>query len=96
MSLFRSRRNGLRSLGARVRTKRSAFLVIANHLTRPALRQVQVPVLVMNGDKGLQVAGSENLEAIERALRDGGNSDYSIVELPNLNHLLFRRAKQGR
>ena len=48
----------------------------------------------MNGDKDLQVPGPENLEAIERTLRDGGNSDYSIVELSNLNHL-FQTSEAG-
>ena len=61
---------------------------------RPALRQVQVPVLAMNGDKDLQVPGRENLEAIEAALVEGGNADFSIVELPNLNHL-FQTSETG-
>ena len=58
------------------------------------LRQVQVPILAMNGDKDLQVPGRENLAAIEAALRQGGNSDFSIVELPNLNHL-FQTSETG-
>jgi hypothetical protein len=44
-------------------------------------------VLAINGDKDLQVPALENLSAIARALKAGGNKDYSIVFLPNLNHL---------
>jgi fermentation-respiration switch protein FrsA (DUF1100 family) len=61
---------------------------------RPILNQVRVPVLAMNGDKDLQVPARENLEEIEAALREGGNSDFSIVELPNLNHF-FQTSATG-
>jgi fermentation-respiration switch protein FrsA (DUF1100 family) len=49
--------------------------------------KVRVPVLAINGEKDLQVPAKEDLEAIERALKDGGNRDYKIVLLPGLNHL---------
>lgn len=61
---------------------------------RPILNQVRVPVLAMNGDKDLQVPARENLDEIEAALLDGGNSDFSIVELPNLNHF-FQTSERG-
>ncbi len=51
------------------------------------LRRVGVPVLALNGEKDLQVPPSQNLPAIERALRDGGNEDFTVRELPGLNHL---------
>ncbi len=53
---------------------------------RPALTQVKVPVLAINGEKDLQVPPKENLSAIEEALKAGGNKHYTILELPNLNH----------
>ena len=53
----------------------------------PALRKVTCPVLVLNGSKDLQVPPKEDLNAIETALKAGGNTDYMIKELPNLNHL---------
>ena len=56
------------------------FRFFVTYDLRPTLSQVQVPVLAMNGDKDLQVPGPENLEAIEMALRQGGNSDFSIEE----------------
>jgi fermentation-respiration switch protein FrsA (DUF1100 family) len=54
---------------------------------RPALLKVNCPVLAINGDRDLQVPARENLSAIEQALKKGGNKDYSVVTLPNLNHL---------
>jgi len=40
------------------------------------------------------VPPSENLPAISRALRAGGNRDVSAVELPGLNHL-FQTSSTG-
>ncbi len=53
----------------------------------PALEKVKCPVLVMNGEKDLQVPPKLNLPAIEAALKEGGNKDYTIKLLPGLNHL---------
>jgi pimeloyl-ACP methyl ester carboxylesterase len=61
---------------------------------RPALKKVQCPVLVLNGEKDLQVLAKENLAEIEKALKAGGNKDYTIKELPTLNHL-FQTCKTG-
>jgi len=60
----------------------------------PALEKVTVPVLAINGEKDLQVPPAENLGAIERALKAGGNINYMIQELPGLNHL-FQTATTG-
>ncbi len=54
----------------------------------PALRKVTCPVLALNGELDLQVPSSLNLPAIKKALEAGGNSDFEIVKLPKLNHLL--------
>ncbi len=59
-----------------------------------ALRSVQCPVLALNGSKDLQVAPEQNLPAIRKALTDGGNQHFEIVEMPGLNHL-FQTAKTG-
>ena len=58
------------------------------------LRRVKVPVLAVNGSLDLQVNSKENLPAIEKALRAGGNKDVTVQELPGLNHL-FQTAKTG-
>ena len=53
----------------------------------PVLRQVRCPVLALNGGKDCQVPPKENLAGIERELKAGGNKDYTLRELPGLNHL---------
>ncbi len=53
----------------------------------PTLRQVRCPVLALNGSKDCQVPPKENLGRIESELKAGGNKDYTIRELPGLNHL---------
>ena len=62
--------------------------------TRPALRQVHVPVLALGGSKDVQVPAAEDLPGIDAALKAGGNHDYRVVELPGLNHL-FQTAHTG-
>ena len=59
-----------------------------------ALEKVKCPVLVLNGDKDMQVPSKVNLEAINKALVKGGNKKVTIKELPNLNHL-FQECKSG-
>ena len=61
---------------------------------RPSLRKVHCPVLALTGSKDLQVPSRENLTAIEKALKAGGNKDYTLKELPDLNHL-FQKCKKG-
>jgi len=61
---------------------------------KTALTKVRCPVLVLNGEKDLQVPPKENLKAIEGALKAGGNKHYTIKELPGLNHL-FQTAQTG-
>jgi uncharacterized protein len=61
---------------------------------RPTLMKVRVPVLAINGGKDLQVPPKEDLEAIESALKEGGNRDYKTVLLPGLNHL-FQTTETG-
>ena len=58
------------------------------------LQKVACPVLAVNGEKDVQVTPKENLQAIIRALKAGGNKKYTVKELPNLNHLL-QTAKTG-
>jgi pimeloyl-ACP methyl ester carboxylesterase len=54
---------------------------------RPTLARVRCPVLAVNGEKDLQVPCRENLEAIEQAVRSGGNTNVTVKELTGLNHL---------
>jgi uncharacterized protein len=50
------------------------------------LQHVKCPVLALNGDLDVQVPAKENLEGIVGALKLGGNSDVTALELPKLNH----------
>jgi fermentation-respiration switch protein FrsA (DUF1100 family) len=52
----------------------------------PALQQTKCPVLVLSGEKDLQVPPQQNLPLIRKALEDGGNKDSQVVEMPGLNH----------
>ncbi len=52
----------------------------------PALKQTKCPVLALSGEKDLQVPPKENLPLIRKALEDGGNKDFKVLELPGLNH----------
>ena len=58
------------------------------------LEKVKCPVLAINGSKDLQVPSKVNLPAIESALKKGGNTKFTIKELPGLNHL-FQECKTG-
>jgi pimeloyl-ACP methyl ester carboxylesterase len=70
------------------------FRYFLSYDPRPTLQKVSCPVLAINGEKDTQVAAKENLEAIEKALRAGGNTGVTVRALPNLNHL-FQTCKTG-
>lgn len=58
------------------------------------LEKVTCPILALNGEKDLVVAPKENLLGISNALKNGGNTNVTIKELPNLNHL-FQNCETG-
>ncbi len=60
----------------------------------PALEKIKCPVLVIDGSKDLQVPPEEDLSSIKAALEKGGNKNFDVKELPELNHL-FQTAKTG-
>jgi uncharacterized protein len=60
----------------------------------PVLSKLTCPVLVLNGEKDVQVPPQQNLPPIRKALESGGNKNFEIDELPGLNHL-FQTAKTG-
>jgi pimeloyl-ACP methyl ester carboxylesterase len=51
------------------------------------IRQVTCPVLIINGEKDLQVPAAE-AEPLKMALEEAGNDDVTALILPDLNHLL--------
>ncbi len=64
------------------------FRFYLNYDPGTVLKKTSCPVLAVNGEKDVQVTPKENLEAIKSALEAGGNKNYTIKELPGLNHLL--------
>lgn len=70
------------------------FRYFLNYDPRTALRKVKVPVLVMNGDKDLQVIASQNVPEVEKALRAGGNKRVTVRLMRGLNHL-FQHTETG-
>lgn len=70
------------------------FRYFLSYDPRTALRKVSVPVLVMNGDKDVQVIAAQNVPEVEKALRAGGNQRVTVRVMPGLNHL-FQHASTG-
>jgi hypothetical protein len=70
------------------------FHFFVTHDPQETLRKVKCPVLAINGDLDTQVFATVNLPAIEQALRQGGNPDFTVQELPRLNHF-FQTARTG-
>ena len=58
------------------------------------LEKISCPILVLNGSKDQQVEPKVNQQGIREALSKGHNKDFTINELPNLNHL-FQECKTG-
>jgi hypothetical protein len=58
----------------------------------PALKRVKVPILILAGDKDLQVDPEQNLAPMKAALRK--NREVEVVRFPGLNHL-FQPATKG-
>ena len=65
-----------------------------NYDPAPALTKVTCPVLVLFGEKDLQVPPKQNQKFMEDALRTGGNNDFTVKIFPNANHL-FQEAGTG-
>ncbi len=59
------------------------------------IEKLKIPVLSLNGSKDSQVNAKINQEGIRKALIKGGNKDYKIVELKNLNHF-FQECETGK
>ena len=58
------------------------------------IQQVTCPVFALNGSKDLQVLSKDNLAEWKRILAASNNSNVTVEELPNLNHL-FQNCETG-
>lgn len=56
------------------------------------LLKTKCPVLALNGEKDIQVASKQNLEAIKNILNKNNNTHVEVLEIPGLNHL-FQHCK---
>lgn len=56
---------------------------------------IKCPILALDGELDFQVTPKENLKALEDAFKKGGNKDYTLIEIPKLNHM-FQTAKTGK
>jgi len=70
------------------------FRFFLSYDPRPTLRRVKAPVLAINGELDLQVPPAADLDAISKALEAGENPDFTVKQLPGLNHL-FQEAQTG-
>ncbi len=61
---------------------------------RPALSNIKCPVLAIIGSKDVQVLPDLNMPEIKKALIQGGNEDFEIVEIDGLNHM-FQKCETG-
>ncbi len=69
------------------------FRYFVKYDPRPALENLDVPVLAIFGEKDLQVPPSQNEPEMKKAL-EKSNSEFKVVVLPGLNHL-FQEAETG-
>lgn len=69
------------------------FSSVLRYNAKETLMKVKCPVLAINGGKDTQVP-TENLKGVEKALKAGGNLQYTTKEFAGLNHL-FQTAKTG-
>jgi pimeloyl-ACP methyl ester carboxylesterase len=60
----------------------------------PVLQALKTPALALYGQKDLQVPAKFNSEATQQALQSAGNNDFTVREMPELNHL-FQHAYSG-
>lgn len=58
------------------------------------LKDLAIPVMILNGTKDTQVSATLHVPAIEQALLDGGNTRYTTKVYDGLNHL-FQPAQTG-
>jgi pimeloyl-ACP methyl ester carboxylesterase len=52
----------------------------------PTLRELKVPTLALWGELDNNILAEKNKGAWEKALKEGGNNDYTLTILPKANH----------
>ncbi|MBR4390850.1 MAG: alpha/beta fold hydrolase [Bacteroidales bacterium] len=59
-----------------------------------AIVKTNCPALLLNGSKDLQVLASQNLPAFEKTIAEYGKTNWTLCEMPDLNHL-FQHCETG-
>jgi hypothetical protein len=90
------RQNAARQGAASVRVGYAAewFASLMEYDPAPDWANTTVPVLAIFGGLDLQVDAEQNSIPMESALSEGGNEDFTILTLPDANHL-FQSALTG-
>jgi len=70
------------------------FLYFIRYNPKQYLSKVECPLLVVNGEKDLQVTSKENLAGIASIMDKTENKNVTIHEFENLNHL-FQQCETG-
>ncbi len=70
------------------------FNSFLNYDPGPDLAKTHIPVLALFGGKDVQVDAGQNAPAMTARLIEGGNRNFSVVVLPDANHL-FQKANTG-
>lgn len=65
-----------------------------NHDPADELEKITIPVLSLFGSRDVQVPPEMNHPPIRKALEEAGNQDFTIKELPGLNHM-FQESETG-
>ncbi len=65
-----------------------------NYKAVETLKKITIPVLALNGDTDFITSSQKTLPVIKRALKEAGNKDYTILELPKINHC-FQECQTG-
>jgi uncharacterized protein len=58
------------------------------------LKKVHVPILALNGSRDLIVTPEQNLKRLAHTLEEMGHVDFTVMELPQLNHA-FQTCETG-
>jgi pimeloyl-ACP methyl ester carboxylesterase len=73
---------------------RTFYHGVIDHDPSPDLREVRCPLLAFFGDCDRTVPPERNRPALEQALGQGRNKDFTVVVLPKANHM-FLQAQTG-
>lgn len=73
----------------------SWYRYFQRHDPQSWLSKIQVPTLVLYGDKDTQLEPATNLAAFEKSLQQAKNDRYQVILLEGLNHM-FQPATTGR